>query len=434
MKDLLTRALDAHGGVSRWREIEAFQLKVSIGGGLWRLKGLPDGLRDVTLRVQAHRPIVTITPFGGEARTGHFTPDRVWVEDANGGVVEERATPRASFAGHVLTTRWDKLHELYFVSYALWNYLATPFVFTEPGFETREIGPHEENGETWHRLLVKSPPSIPTHCAEQVLYFNAQGYPTSSYLWRNVMPACRGLGRLIACDMIGMGDSEKLPDSGPDRYTYAEQRSFLFALWEKLGIDKDVVFVVHDAGALLGIEWMRQHPERVQGIAYMEGPVQPMTWADFPENVRPIFQGFRSNDGETMVLEKNLIVENVLQGATLRALSADETAAYRAPFANAGEDRRPMLTWLRQIHIEGETPEVVRVAADNSRWLADSRIPKLFINAEPGAVLTGRQREFCRTLRNQREVIVKGIHFVPEDSPEQIGQALATFVRSLRSL
>jgi haloalkane dehalogenase len=239
----------------------------------------------------------------------------------------------------------------------------------------------------------------------------AHGNPTSSYLWRNVMPACRGLGRLIACDMIGMGDSEKLLDSGPDRYTYAENRSFLFALWEKLGIDKDVVFVVHDAGALLGIERMRQHPERVQGIAYMEGPVRPMTWADFPENVRPIFQGFRSNDGETMVLEKNLIVENVLQGATLRALSADEMAAYRAPFANAGEDRRPMLTWLRQIPIEGETPEVVRVAADNSRWLADSRIPKLFINAEPGAVLTGRQREFCRTLRNQREVIVKGNPF-----------------------
>src|SRR5258708_6986176 len=175
MKDLLTRALDAHGGLSRWREIEAFQLKVSIGGGLWRLKGLPDGLRDVTLRVQAHRPIVTITPFGGEARTGHFTPDRVWVEYANGGVVEERAAPRASFAGHVLTTPWDKLQELYFVGYALWNYLATPFVFTEPGFETREIGPHEENGETCRRLLVKYPPSIPTHCAEQVLYFNAQG-------------------------------------------------------------------------------------------------------------------------------------------------------------------------------------------------------------------------------------------------------------------
>ena len=175
MIPLLKLAIEAHGGLERWREIEAFGLKVSIGGGLWRLKGLPDGLRDVTLRIQAHRPIVTITPFGGEARTGHFTPDRVWVEDANGGVVEERTTPRASFAGHVLTTPWDKLQQLYFVSYALWNYLATPFVFTEPGFETREIGPHEENGETWRRLLVKYPPSIPTHCAEQVMYFNAQG-------------------------------------------------------------------------------------------------------------------------------------------------------------------------------------------------------------------------------------------------------------------
>jgi haloalkane dehalogenase len=135
-----------------------------------------------------------------------------------------------------------------------------------------------------------------------------------------------------------------------------------------------------------------------------------------------------------LVLEKNLIVENVLQGATLRKLSEEEMAAYRAPFANAGEDRRPILTWLRQIPIEGETPEVVRVATDNGRWLADSRIPKLFINAEPGAALTGRQREFCRSFRNQTELTVKGIHFIQEDSPEQIGEALAAFVRSLRSL
>jgi haloalkane dehalogenase len=212
----------------------------------------------------------------------------------------------------------------------------------------------------------------------------AHGNPTSSYLWRNVMPACRGLGRLIACDMIGMGESEKLPDSGPDRYTYAEQRSFLFALWKKLGVEKDVVFVLHDWGSLLGFDWTRQHPERVQGIAYMEALVQP--------------------------------------------------AAYRAPFANAGEDRRPTLTWPRQIPIEGEPPDVVRVATECGRWLAESRIPKLFINAEPGAILTGRQREFCRTWRNQTEVTVEGIHFLQEDSPDKIGEALAAFVRSLRSL
>ena len=262
----------------------------------------------------------------------------------------------------------------------------------------------------------------------------AHGIPTSSYLWRNVMPACRGLGRLIACDMIGMGDSEKLPDSGPDRYTYHEQRDYLFALWDQLNLGDKVIMVLHDWGSLLGFDWTRQHAERVQGIVYMEAIVQPITWADWPEYVRPTFQGFRSKDGETMVLEKNLFVEKVLPGAILRGLSENEMAAYRSPFANAGEDRRPTLTWPRQIPIEGEPPDVVRVATDCGRWLAESRIPKLLINAEPGAILTGRQREFCRTWRNQTEVTVKGIHFVQEDSPEQIGQALAAFVRSLRSL
>jgi len=231
------------------------------------------------------------------------------------------------------------------------------------------------------------------------------------------MPACRGLGRLIACDMIGMGDSEKLLDSGPGRYTYAEQRSFLFGLWEKLGLDKDVVFVLHDAGSLLGFDWTRQHPERVQGIAYMEALVQPITLADFPEDVRSLVQGCRGRDGETLVLEKNLMVENALPGAILRRLSEDEMATYRAPFANAGEDRRPTLTWPRQIPIEGEPPEVVQVATDCGRWLAGSRIPKLFINADAGAILAGRQREFCRTWRNQTEMTVEGIHFVQEDSP-----------------
>jgi haloalkane dehalogenase len=166
----------------------------------------------------------------------------------------------------------------------------------------------------------------------------------------------------------------------------------------------------------------------------MEAPVQPMTWADWPDDVRSLVQGCRGKDDETLVLEKNLIVGNVLPGAILRGLSEDVMAAYRAPFANAGEDRRPILTWLRQIPIEGETPEVVRVATDCGQWLAQSRIPKLFINAEPGAVLTGRHREFCRTWPNQTEVTVEGIHFIQEDSPEQIGEALASFVRSLRSL
>jgi len=244
------------------------------------------------------------------------------------------------------------------------------------------------------------------------------GNPTSAYLWRNIMPHGEGLGRLIACDLIGMGRSDKLPDSGPERYSYREQRDYLFALWDQLNLGDKVIMVLHDWGSLLGFDWTRQHPDRVQGIAYMEAIVQPITWADFPENARSIFQGFRSKEGETLVLEKNLFVESVLPGAILRRLSEDEMAAYRAPFANAGEDRRPTLTWPRQIPIEGEPPEVVRVATDCGRWLAESRIPKLFINAEPGAILTGRQREFCRTWRNQTEVTVEGIHFVQEDSPD----------------
>ena len=260
------------------------------------------------------------------------------------------------------------------------------------------------------------------------------GNPTSSYLWRNIMPHCEGLGRLIACDLIGMGRSDKLPDSGPERYSYYEQRDYLFALWQQLNLGDKVIMVLHDWGSLLGFDWTRQRPDRVQGIAYMEAIVQPITWPDWPEDARSVFQGFRSKEGEMMVLEKNLFVENLLPRAILRKLSDDEMAAYRAPFANAGEDRRPTLTWPRQIPIEGEPPEVVRVATDCGRWLGESPIPKLFINAEPGAILTGRQREFCRTWRNQTEVTVKGIHFIQEDSPEKIGEALAAFVRSLRSL
>ena len=179
------------------------------------------------------------------------------------------------------------------------------------------------------------------------------GNPTSSYLWRNVMPHCKGLGRLIACDLIGMGDSEKLPESGPGRYTYAEQREYLFALWEHLGLGGAVVFVIHDWGSALGFDWAHQNSDRVKGIAYMEGIVQPLTWDDWPEDARKVFQGFRSDAGEAMVLEKNVFVERVLPSAVLREMTDAEMAEYRRPFEVAGEDRRPTLTWPRQIPDRG---------------------------------------------------------------------------------
>ncbi len=186
------------------------------------------------------------------------------------------------------------------------------------------------------------------------------GNPTSSYLWRNVMPHCRGLGRLVACDLIGMGDSDKLAPSGPTRYTFAEQREYLHALWDALALGDRVVLVLHDWGSALGFDWAHTHRDRVQGIAYMEALVMPVTWADWPDNARKVFQGFRSPAGEELVLQKNIFVERVLPGSVLRGLTDDEMAVYRKPFAQAGEDRRPTLTWPRQIPIDGEPAEVVQ--------------------------------------------------------------------------
>jgi haloalkane dehalogenase len=257
------------------------------------------------------------------------------------------------------------------------------------------------------------------------------GNPSSSYLWRNILPHLEGQGRLIACDLIGMGDSEKLSPSGPDRYHYEEQRDHLFALWDKLDLGNRVVLVIHDWGSALGFDWTMQHPDRVQGIAYMEAIVAPMRWSEWAEPVRSLFQGFRSDQGEAMVLEENRFVEMAVH-STLRTLSDAEMAEWRRPYLNPGEDRRPTLTWARNIPIDGEPETTVRIAQAYADFLAKSPIPKFFVNAEPGAILTGRLRDFCRTWPNQTEVTVKGVHFVQEDSPREIGEAVSRFVRTLR--
>ena len=258
------------------------------------------------------------------------------------------------------------------------------------------------------------------------------GNPTSSYLWRNVMPHLEGQGRLIACDLIGMGDSEKLTNSGPRSYNYFEHRDFLFALLEKLNIGKQVVFVIHDWGSALGFDWSFQNQDRIQGVAYMEGIVKPVTWDEWPENAIKVFQGFRSEAGESMVLDKNIFVERVLPSSIMRTLTEEEMNEYRRPFLNSGEDRRPTLSWPRQIPIQGEPKEVVEVVENYSNWLSSSDLPKLFINADPGSILTGKQREFCRSWPNQDEVTVKGTHFMQEDSPDEIGKAVSRFVSKLR--
>jgi haloalkane dehalogenase len=251
------------------------------------------------------------------------------------------------------------------------------------------------------------------------------GNPTSSYLWRNVMPHLEGRGRLIAPDLIGMGDSDKLEPSGPDRYTFVEHRRYLDALLEALGVGANVTLVVHDWGSALGFDWANRHRDAVKGIAYMEAIVRPVRWADWPEAARKVFQGFRSPAGEAMVLEHNVFVERVLPGSILRDLGEAEMAVYRRPFAEPGEGRRPTLTWPRQIPIDGEPADVVGIVQAYAEWLSASDLPKLFVNAEPGAILTGPQRDFCRSWPHQEEVTVSGIHFVQEDSPDEIGEAVA---------
>ena len=257
------------------------------------------------------------------------------------------------------------------------------------------------------------------------------GNPTSSYLWRNVMPMLAHRGRCVALDLIGMGDSDKLIDPGPGSYTYAEQRQYFDKALAALGVGDDVVLIVHDWGSALGFDWAQRHPQSVRGICYMEAIVRPLAWDEFPDRSRGIFQGFRSEAGEGMVLENNLFVERVLPGSVLRELSEEEMSVYRRPFTEPGEGRRPTLTWPRQIPIEGEPADVTDIVETYAEWLEKSKIPKLFINAEPGALLTGAQREFCRRWPNQHEVTVRGSHFIQEDSPTEIGTAINAWLESL---
>ncbi len=250
------------------------------------------------------------------------------------------------------------------------------------------------------------------------------GNPTSSYLWRNVIPHVADIGRCIAPDLIGMGDSEKLDDPGPDSYRFVEHREYLDALLDQLDLGDNVTLVIHDWGSGLGFDWAARNPDRIKGIAYMEAIVAPVTWDDWPEAARDIFRAMRSPAGESIVLQKNVFVERILPASIIRALSDEEMAEYRRPFTESGEDRRPTLTWPRQIPIEGEPADVHDIVTRYGAWLAKSDIPKLFINADPGTILTGNQREFCRSWPNQTEVTVPGIHFVQEDSADEIGRAV----------
>jgi haloalkane dehalogenase len=276
------------------------------------------------------------------------------------------------------------------------------------------------------RVLDTQLAYVDTGAGDPVVFVH--GNPTSSYLWRNVIPHVAPVARCLAPDLVGMGDSGPAPNGS---YRFVDHARYLDAWFENLGLDRRVTLVLHDWGSALGFHWARRHPERVRGIAYMEALVAPVTWQDWPEAARKIFQAMRSSAGEEMVLDKNVFVERILPASVLRGLTPGEMERYREPYRQAGESRRPTLTWPRQIPVEGEPPDVVAIVNAYGAWLATSDVPKLFVNADPGSILVGPQREICRSWPNQREVTVKGLHFIQEDSPDEIGRAVADFARRL---
>lgn len=260
---------------------------------------------------------------------------------------------------------------------------------------------------------------------DPVVFLHGNG--TFSYLWRNVIPHVESLGRCLAPDLMGAGHSGKIPSGS---YRFLDHAKYIDAWFEALGLGKHITLVMHDWGGALGFYWAYRHQEQIKGIAYMETFVKPISWDYWPETRREIFKSLRSPKGEDMVLRDNLFIET-MQTRMLRSLTEEEMSVYRHRYLEPGESRRPTLTWTRECPIEGEPPDVVEIINRYGKWLSTSNLPKLFINADPGSILTGPQREFCRSWPNQQEITVKGIHFIQEDSPHEIGQAIADFLKSI---
>ena len=254
------------------------------------------------------------------------------------------------------------------------------------------------------------------------------GNPTSSYLWRNIVAHVRSVARCLAPDLVGMGRSGRAPSGS---YRFIDHAKYLDAWFDAVGLEEKVILVGHDWGSALAFHWANRHRDRVAGIVYMEAIVQSLTWEQWPSAARRIFEGFRSDSGEAMILDNNIFVERVLPGSVMRDLTEQEMEVYRRPFMEPGESRRPTLTWPREIPLDGQPADVVSIVDDYSVCLSESDLPKLFVNADPGAILTGSQREFCRTWPNQTEVTVKGVHFIQEDSPDEIGHAITQWIGGL---
>jgi haloalkane dehalogenase len=302
----------------------------------------------------------------------------------------------------------------------------------------------DEKHEELHTISAKSkyPKQKRTILGREMAYVEVgrgdpivflHGNPTSSYLWRNVIPHLEQFGRCIAPDLIGMGGSEKLPNSGPGSYRFVEQRRYLDALLEDLNVRVKVTLVIHDWGSGLGFDWANRHRDSIKGIAFMEAIVGPQGWDHWDVmKMRPFLEALRSDAGEAMVLQDNFFIEKIVPGAILRTLSEEEMNEYRRPFAEPGEGRRPTLTFPREIPIDGDPADVAEIVSAYGAWLATSKVPKLFVKAEPGALLAaGANLATARSWPALSEVTVKGIHFIQEDSPNEIGRAIATWMSKL---
>jgi haloalkane dehalogenase len=287
-----------------------------------------------------------------------------------------------------------------------------------------DVSPADPHPRRCIRVLDSEISYVDTGRGDPIVFLH--GNPTSSYLWRNVIPHVSGLGHCFAPDLVGMGRSAKSPR---EAYRFSDHAAYLDAWFDALGLTKDVILVVHDWGSALGFHRAFRYPEHIKAIAYMEAIALPMSWRDFGD-AADIFRALRSDIGERMILEDNFFVEAILPRNVIRGLGEQEMIAYRAPYLER-QARLPTLVWPRQIPIDGEPTDVTAIVAQYGKWLSQSKLPKLLVLSDPGAIMRGRTREFCRGWPNQREVTVEGGHFLQEDSPDQIGAALAEFVKAV---
>ena len=294
------------------------------------------------------------------------------------------------------------------------------------GSRLTEISPTNPYSKHRHRVLDLELATIDVGAGDPIVFLH--GNPTSSFLWRNVIPHVEHLGRCVAPDLVGFGDSDKLPGSGDRSYAFVETRRYLDAMLDQLGIDDRVVLVLHDWGSGLGFDWAHRNEDRVAGIAHLESIVAPRAWAQLTPEGRRFFERIRSPEGERMALDENVFLEHGLPGGVIRTLTPEELAEYRRPFLDAGEARRPTLTWPREIPFDGDPADVHEIVAAYSAWLRTTPIPKLLIDVSEGDTLTGPLLELARTFPNQTETSVRGRHFAPEDSPHEIGAALADWI------